>query len=60
MPKSYKMRYHYQVLVDQNEHVNKNLDNQHSGIVHEKHKGLTLRKTKNNGHTFSEVCLVYS
>jgi len=27
---------------------------------HEKHKVLTLEKTKNNRSTFSEVCLVYS
>jgi len=26
--------------------------NQHSGMVHEKHKGLNLRKTKNNISTF--------
>ena len=61
MPKSYKMRYHCQVLVDLNKHVNKNIiDNQHSGMVHEKHRGLTLGKTKNNYSTFSEVCQVHS
>jgi len=53
MPKSCKMRYQCQVLVDQNKHVNKSIDNQHSGMVHEKHKGLTLGKTKNNRSTFS-------
>jgi len=39
MPKSCKMRYHCQVFVDQNKHLSKNIDNQHSGMVHEKHKG---------------------
>ena len=49
MPKSYKIRYHCQVLVDLNEHVNKSVidqTNHHSGMVHEKHKGLTLGKQK--------------
>jgi len=47
MPKSCKMRYHSQVLVDLNKHVKKNIiDNQHSGMVYEKHKGLTLKKNK--------------
>jgi len=29
-------------------------------MVHEKHKGSTLGKTKNNISTFSEVCQVYN
>jgi len=47
MTKSYKLRCHCQVLVDLNKYVKKALQaNQHSGMVHEKHKGLTLGKTK--------------